>query len=154
MKLPWFIGEGHTVEELVLDGGGLLGGCMERGNDLGDGGTVPLASLLRLSSKLRAGGPGAVFARAFEVLRLRNIGISDGGLSQIISTLVSNKSHRAWAAKLGALRPSAAGPSGQRAVHARQLADHGAGRASLQHEGREAFRCKGLLWREVQVLLE
>eukprot|EP00435_Cladocopium_sp_Y103_P022427 s1711_g5.t1 len=60
--------DGCAIEELVLDG-----------NDLSDAGTVPLASLLRLSSKLL-------------VLRLRNIGITDGGFSQIISAMVSNKS--------------------------------------------------------------
>lgn len=54
-------GDGCAIEELVLDG-----------NDLGDAGTVALASLLRLSSKVL-------------VLRLRNIGITDGGFSQIIS---------------------------------------------------------------------
>eukprot|EP00913_Durusdinium_trenchii_P032678 g30587.t1 len=48
-------GDGLAVEELVLDG-----------NDFGDAGTVAIASLLRLSSKLR-------------VLRLRNVGITDGG---------------------------------------------------------------------------
>eukprot|EP00438_Fugacium_kawagutii_P020460 Skav206765 [mRNA] locus=scaffold167:447983:457591:+ [translate_table: standard] len=61
-------GDGCAIEELVLDG-----------NDLGDAGTVAIASLLRLSSKLLA-------------LRLRNIGITDGGFSQIISAVVSNKS--------------------------------------------------------------
>eukprot|EP00931_Biecheleriopsis_adriatica_P093332 TRINITY_DN67075_c0_g1_i1.p2 TRINITY_DN67075_c0_g1~~TRINITY_DN67075_c0_g1_i1.p2 ORF type:complete len:315 (+),score=87.37 TRINITY_DN67075_c0_g1_i1:49-945(+) len=61
-------GEGIAVEELVLDG-----------NDLGDSSTVALASLLRLTSCL-------------SVLRLRNIGVTDGGLSQILSGLVSNKS--------------------------------------------------------------
>lgn len=61
-------GDGCAIEELVLDG-----------NDLGDAGTVALASLLRLSSKVL-------------VLRLRNIGITDGGFSQIISAMVSNKS--------------------------------------------------------------
>jgi len=61
-------GDGIAVEELVLDG-----------NDLGDSATVALASLLRLSSCLA-------------VLRLRNIGVTDGGLSQILSGLVSNKS--------------------------------------------------------------
>ncbi|CAK9063140.1 unnamed protein product [Durusdinium trenchii] len=61
-------GDGLAVEELVLDG-----------NDFGDAGTVAIASLLRLSSKLR-------------VLRLRNVGITDGGFSQMISAMVSNKS--------------------------------------------------------------
>ncbi|CAJ1366398.1 unnamed protein product [Effrenium voratum] len=61
-------GAGHAVEELVLDS-----------NDVGDAGTVALAGMLRLSGQLR-------------VLRLRNIGITDGGFGQIISTLVTNKS--------------------------------------------------------------
>jgi len=61
-------GDGCAIEELILDG-----------NDLGDGGTVAIASILRLSSKLL-------------VLRLRNIGITDGGFSQLISAVVSNKS--------------------------------------------------------------
>jgi len=60
-------GDGLAVRELVLDG-----------NDLGDSSTVALASLLRLSSCL-------------EVLRIRNIGITDGGFSQILSALVANK---------------------------------------------------------------
>mmetsp|Transcript_106283 Transcript_106283/g.188982 ORF Transcript_106283/g.188982 Transcript_106283/m.188982 type:complete len:296 (+) Transcript_106283:31-918(+) len=61
-------GDGIAVEELVLDG-----------NDLGDSATVALAALVRLSSCLA-------------VLRLRNIGVTDGGFSQILSGLVSNKS--------------------------------------------------------------
>ena len=60
-------GDGDAVEELVLDS-----------NDLGDASTVALASLIRLSSKI-------------QVLRLRNIGITDGGFSQIISAVVGNK---------------------------------------------------------------
>ena len=61
-------GDGHAVEELVLDS-----------NDLGDASTVALASLIRLSSRI-------------QVLRLRNIGITDGGFSQVISAIVGNKS--------------------------------------------------------------
>ncbi|CAE8581861.1 unnamed protein product [Polarella glacialis] len=60
-------GDGEAVEELILDG-----------NDLGDAGTSPLASFLRLSSCLT-------------VLRVRNIGVTDGGMSQVMSGLVSNK---------------------------------------------------------------
>ncbi|OLP96879.1 DEAD-box ATP-dependent RNA helicase 14 [Symbiodinium microadriaticum] len=61
-------GDGYAVEELVLDS-----------NDLGDASTVALASLIRLSSRI-------------QVLRLRNIGITDGGFSQLISAIVGNKS--------------------------------------------------------------
>lgn len=60
-------GEGERISELVLDG-----------NDLGDTGMSPLASLLRLTSHL-------------EVLRVRNIGATEEGVSQILSGLVSNK---------------------------------------------------------------
>jgi len=60
--------EGEKVSRLRLDG-----------NDLGDGGMGPIATFLRLSS----------FA---EALQLRNVGITDIGISQILSGLVANKS--------------------------------------------------------------
>mmetsp|Transcript_32964 Transcript_32964/g.87113 ORF Transcript_32964/g.87113 Transcript_32964/m.87113 type:complete len:300 (+) Transcript_32964:58-957(+) len=61
---------GARITRLVLDG-----------NDLGDSGMGPLASLLRLSSNI-------------EALHLRNVGITETGVSQVISGLVSNKSLR------------------------------------------------------------
>lgn len=60
-------GSRRGVTELILDG-----------NDLGDSGTVSIALLLRMSACL-------------EVISLRNIGVTDGGFSQILSSLVSNK---------------------------------------------------------------
>jgi len=61
-------GGGAKVHELVLDG-----------NTLEDIGMTPVASLLRLSKALR-------------VLRLRNVGITERGMSQVLSALVGNKS--------------------------------------------------------------
>lgn len=56
------------VSELVLDG-----------NDVGDIGMTAIASMLRLTSDLKA-------------LRLRNMGLTDRGVSQVLSGLVGNKS--------------------------------------------------------------
>lgn len=58
----------ENISHLVLDG-----------NDLGDIGMTSLATLLRLSSDM-------------EVLQLRNVGITEQGVSKIISGLVTNKS--------------------------------------------------------------
>lgn len=95
-KMPCFIGEGHSVEELVLDGGGLLGGAAWPEATIW--GTLVPCRWPRSSGSLPSCACGTpallVLAAAVKVLRLRNIGISDGGLSQIISTLVSNKSAR------------------------------------------------------------
>lgn len=60
-------GGGAKVHELVLDG-----------NTLEDIGMTPVASLLRLSKALR-------------VLRLRNVGVTERGMSQVLSALVGNK---------------------------------------------------------------
>lgn len=60
--------DGESITELALDG-----------NDLGDIAMASLATLLRLTSNL-------------EVLRLRNSGTTEEGVSQILSGLVSNKS--------------------------------------------------------------
>jgi len=60
--------DGASVSHLVLDG-----------NDLGDIGMGSIATLLRLS-------------KALEVLQVRNVGITDQGVSQVLSGLVSNKS--------------------------------------------------------------
>mmetsp|Transcript_45532 Transcript_45532/g.114721 ORF Transcript_45532/g.114721 Transcript_45532/m.114721 type:complete len:302 (-) Transcript_45532:235-1140(-) len=57
-----------SVSELVLDG-----------NDVGDIGMSAIASLMRLTSSLKA-------------LRLRNTGLTERGVSQILAGLVSNKS--------------------------------------------------------------
>lgn len=57
----------ESVSQLVLDG-----------NDLGDIGMTSLATLLRLSS-------------AMEALMLRNVGITEQGVSKITSSLVTNK---------------------------------------------------------------
>lgn len=57
-----------SVSELVLDG-----------NDVGDGGMTAVSSLLRLTSSLKA-------------LRLRNTGLTERGVSQVLSGLVGNKS--------------------------------------------------------------
>lgn len=62
--------EGGAVSELILDG-----------NDLGDIAMTALTSYLRLSSSVR-------------FLRLRNVAITDRGVSQILSALVSNKTLR------------------------------------------------------------
>jgi len=56
------------ISQLVLDG-----------NDIGDIGMASIASLLRLSGVL-------------ELLALRNVGITDQGVSQVLSGLVLNKS--------------------------------------------------------------
>jgi len=61
---------GARVARLVLDG-----------NDLGDHGMGPLSSLLRLSSSL-------------EALSLRNVGITDVGVSTVITGLIGNKTLR------------------------------------------------------------
>lgn len=59
--------DGEKVHELILDG-----------NTLEDMGMTPVASLLRLSKEL-------------QVLRLRNVGITERGVSQVLSALVGNK---------------------------------------------------------------
>merc|ERR1712151_874610 len=59
--------DGEKVSRLVLDG-----------NDLGDMGMGPVAQLLRLSG-------------ALEALFLRNVGLTDQGISQVLSSLVANK---------------------------------------------------------------
>lgn len=61
---------GARITRLVLDG-----------NDLGDSAMGPLASLLRLSSHL-------------EVIQIRNVGITDVGVSKVITGLVGNKTLR------------------------------------------------------------
>eukprot|EP00416_Gambierdiscus_australes_P042304 CAMPEP_0171098654 /NCGR_PEP_ID=MMETSP0766_2-20121228/48974_1 /TAXON_ID=439317 /ORGANISM="Gambierdiscus australes, Strain CAWD 149" /LENGTH=299 /DNA_ID=CAMNT_0011558051 /DNA_START=33 /DNA_END=932 /DNA_ORIENTATION=+ len=60
--------EGQRVSYLALDG-----------NDLGDAGMGPLAMLVRLSA-------------ALQVLQLRNAGITDQGVSRVLSGLVKNRS--------------------------------------------------------------
>jgi len=60
-------GHGQPVSELVLDG-----------NDLGDIAMTALTSYMRLSKHLR-------------YLRIRNVGVTDRGVSQVLSSLVSNK---------------------------------------------------------------
>lgn len=60
--------EGEKVSRLILDG-----------NDLGDMSMGHIASLLRLSAVM-------------EVIWLRNVGITETGVSQILSGLVANKS--------------------------------------------------------------
>jgi len=57
----------NSVSELVLDG-----------NDVGDIGMSAIASMLRLASNLKA-------------LRLRNMGLTERGVSQVLAGLVSNK---------------------------------------------------------------
>lgn len=61
-------GDGEKVSRLVLDG-----------NDLGDKSMSHIAALLR-------------FSGAIEALWLRNVGITETGISQVLSGLVSNKS--------------------------------------------------------------
>lgn len=60
-------GDGQRIQWLSLDG-----------NDLGDRSTTALASLLRLSSSLN-------------VLLLRNVGVTEEGVSQLLSGMVANK---------------------------------------------------------------
>lgn len=62
--------EDTHITSLVLDG-----------NDLGDNGMGPLSQLLRLTASI-------------EVLQLRNVGITDQGVSKVISGLVGNKTLR------------------------------------------------------------
>lgn len=62
--------EGEKVSCLSLDG-----------NDLGDPGMASLASFLRLSG-------------AMEALQLRNVGITEQGVSQVVAGLVTNRSLR------------------------------------------------------------
>lgn len=59
--------DGEKIRELIFDG-----------NALEDIGMTPIASLLRLTSHL-------------QVLRLRNVGITERGVSQVLSGLVGNK---------------------------------------------------------------
>lgn len=61
-------GEGAKVTQLLLDG-----------NNLSDSGMAPLTEYLRLTSHL-------------EALHVRNVGISEQGLSELIAGLVKNKS--------------------------------------------------------------
>lgn len=61
-------GDGTKVTELTLDG-----------NNLGDIGMAPLTELLRLTTHL-------------EALRVRNVGITESGLSELVAGLVTNKS--------------------------------------------------------------
>jgi len=59
--------QGEQVTRLALDG-----------NDVGDIGMTSVSSLVRLSS-------------ALEAVQLRNVGITDVGVSQVLSSLVANK---------------------------------------------------------------
>jgi len=62
--------DGEKITEIVLDG-----------NDLGDRSTAAIAGLMKLTS-------------AVQGLQLRNVGITDAGVSQVLSGLVANKSLR------------------------------------------------------------